>query len=282
MNLQKLVAAPIAISLTLGSFPLINSPAHAKTVDVPVPKAAVATAFNAAFSSTKVHLDNYGKKHGSSWHQDSSYILLPNGAERKFSIPEQKFSITKFRQWKHYINDMDTSSIQATIKDNRIQATAYFESQGEEIKGKCVKKRFKKWKECGLKKLERDLHLNNTILSISMRPISYYGSISYAKDVNVNFKTDIRIANRLCGTFKGICGWIEGKIKKDLTNNIENQFTKALQDDKVRCKVANSIKKSLSSRLGKYKRWKIVKISSKGNKFVLRLSNANVKKECKT
>ncbi len=270
MNFQKIIAAPIALGLTVGSFPLVNSPAHAKTVNIPIPKALVSTAFNAALSSTKVRLDNYGKKRGTTWHKDSSYILFPNGAKTSFPIPEYKYKVTKFRQLKYYIDDMNTSSIKSTINGSRIKTTLNFESQGEEIKAKCIRRRFGKWKECSLK-MERDIHLNNSRLSMSLTPVAYNGSISYKNPV-VNFKTDLRISSKLCQTFKGICKKIEGRIKNELTNSIEQKFTNGLNSSQVRAKVAKSVKNSLSSRLGKYKNWKIVSIKSKGNKFIVKLS----------
>lgn len=275
MNLQKFIAAPMTLVLALGSVPLLtlNSPAYAKTVDVPVPKAAVAIAFNTALSSTRIHVDNYGKKQGTSWLQNSSYILLPNGIKKGFPIPEYTYKITKRRKWKYYVNDMNTSSIQATINGSSILATARFENQGEELKGKCLKRRFRRWKQCGLKRIERDIHLNNAMLSVLMRPVSYQGSISYAKDLKVDFKTDVRISNKLCRVFKRVCGWIQGKIKRRLTNTIETQFARNLQNERVRARVATSIKNSLGNRLGKYKNWKIIGISSRGSNFILRLSN---------
>ncbi len=200
MKLQKLIAAPIALGLTIGSFPLVNSPAHAKTVRVPIPKSVVSTAFNAALSSTKIHLDNYGSKRGTTWHKDTSYILFPNGVKKSIPIPEYTFKVTKFRQLKYYIDDMNTSSIKSTINGSRIKTNLYFESQGEEVKAKCIRRRLKKWKECSLK-MERDIHLNNSILSMSLKPVAYKGSISYANPV-VDFKTDLRISSKLCQTLQ--------------------------------------------------------------------------------
>ncbi|MEL6461413.1 MAG: hypothetical protein AAFQ91_24805 [Cyanobacteria bacterium J06621_15] len=272
MKLQKLIAAPVTLGLTIASFPLLNSPAQAKTVEVPIPKAVVSTAFNAALSSTQIRLDNYGKKQGrTNWHKDSSYILLPNGAKTSFSIPEYRFNITKTRQLKYYIDDMNTSSIKSTISGSRIKTTLNFESKGEEIKAKCIRRRFKKWNECSLK-MERDIHLNNSTLSMSLTPVAYKGSISYANPA-VDFKTNLRISSKLCQSFKGICKNIEGRIKNELTNSIESSFANSLNKSKVRDKVASSVKKSLQSKLGKYKNWKIVSIKSKGNNFVVRLSN---------
>lgn len=271
MKFQKVIAAPVALGLTIASFPLLNSPAHAKSVKIPIPKSVVSTAFNTALSSTKIHLDNYWKKQGrTNWHKDTSYILFPNGAKQSFPIPEYRFNVTKYRQLKYYIDDMNTSSIKSTINGSRIQTTLYFESQGEEVKAKCIRRRFKKWNECSLK-MERDIHLNNSILSMSLRPVAYKGSISYA-NAAVDFKTDLRISSKLCQSFKGICKNIESRIKNELTNNIENKLANGLNNSDVRAKVASSVKKSLKSSLGKYKNWKIVSIKSKGNKYILKLS----------
>lgn len=272
MNIQKLIAAPVTLGLTIASFPLLNSPAQAKTVEIPIPKAVVSTAFNTALSSTKIRLDNYGKKQGrTSWHQNSSYILLPNGAKKPFSIPEYPFKVTKNRQLKYYIDDMNTTSIKSTINGSRIKTTLNFESQGEEIKAKCIRRRLKKWNECSLK-MERDIHLNNSVLSMSLQPVAYNGSISYANPA-VDFKTNLIISSKLCQTFKGLCKNIEGRIKNEVTSNIENKLASGLNNSKVRAKVASSVKNSLKGSLGKYKNWKIVSIKSKGNSFVVKLSN---------
>ncbi|MEL6462078.1 MAG: hypothetical protein AAFQ91_28220 [Cyanobacteria bacterium J06621_15] len=271
MNFQKLIATPIALGLTVGSFPVVNSVAHAKSIEVPIPKSVVSTAFNTALSSTKVRLDNYGRKRGTTWHQNSSFMLFPNGAKQAFPIDEYSYKITKYRRLKYYLNDMNTSSIQTHINGSRLKTTLNFESQGEEVKGKCVRRRFRKWKECSLK-MERDIHLNNSRISMSFVPVAYDGSISYRNPI-VDFKTDVRVPNRLCRTFKGICRKIEGRINNQLTKTVEQRFTNSLNNPKLKAKVAKSIKNSIRGRLGKYKNWKIVSIQSKGRNYVVRLSN---------
>jgi hypothetical protein len=205
-NWKTLVTAPVALLLTFSSVPLLASAARAKTVDIPVPKAAVATAFNAALSSTKIHLDSFGSKHGTSWHKDSSYVQLPNGAKKAFPISEYTFDITKYRKLRYYVDDVNTSSIQVAINGSQIEVTAQFESQGEEIKAKCIRRRLGKWNECSLD-MERDIHRNNSILSMSLTPVAYNGSISYANP-KVDFKTDLSIPNKLCQAFSGICSKI--------------------------------------------------------------------------
>lgn len=273
INCKTLVAAPVAIGLMLSSVASIGSAAPAKTVNIPVPKAAVAAAFNVALSSTKIHLDNFGPKDGTSWHKDSSYVQLPNGAEKAFPISEFTFDITKYRKLRYYVDDVNTSSIQATINGSSIEATAQFESQGEEIKAKCIRRRLGKWNECSLD-MERDIHLNNSVLSMSLTPVAYNGSISYANP-KVDFKTDLHIPNKLCQAFSGICSKIEGRIKGELTKTIEDRLTNGLNDQKVRDKVAEAVKKapSISKYIGP--KAKITKITSQGNNFVVTVELPN-------
>jgi hypothetical protein len=273
INCKTLLAAPVAIGLTLSSVPLIGSAAPAKTVDIAVPKAAVAAAFNVALSSTKIHLDNFGPKDGTSWHKDSSYVQLPNGAKEPFAIPEYTFDIIKFRKLRYYVDDVNTSSIQANINGSSIEATAQFESQGEEIKAKCIRRLFGKWGECSLD-MERDIHLNNSVLSMSLTPVAYKGSISYANP-KVDFKTDLSIPNKLCKAFSGICSKIEGKIKGELTKTIEDRLTNGLSDQKVRDKVAEAVKKAPSITNYIEPKAKITKITSQGNNFVVTVELPN-------
>jgi hypothetical protein len=272
-NWKTLVTAPVALLLTFSSVPLLASAARAKTVDIPVPKAAVATAFNAALSSTKIHLDSFGSKHGTSWHKDSSYVQLPNGAKKAFPISEYTFDITKYRKLRYYVDDVNTSSIQVAINGSQIEVTAQFESQGEEIKAKCIRRRLGKWNECSLD-MERDIHLNNSILSMSLTPVAYKGSISYANP-KVDFKTDLSIPNKLCQAFSGICSKIEGKIKKELTQTIEDRLTDGLNSPEVRAKVAEAVKKAPSISNHIDPKGKITKIVSQGNNFVVTVDLPN-------
>ncbi len=272
---MKLATQSIALT-TLLSVSLLPLAAQAKTetVDIPIPKAAISTAFNAAFSSTKLHLDNYGEKHGVSWHEDSSYILFPNGSKKQIPIAEHEYEITNGRKLKHYIDNMNTSSLQASIDGNRIQMTANFESQGEEIKGKCIRKKINgNWTECSLN-MERDIQLNNTMISVSLIPVAYKGSISFSNP-EADFKTDLQISSKLCQAFKGICGKIEKRIKNELTNTIETKLVQGLNNEDVKSKVAHSIKNapSVSKYLDEFKNWKVVKIESKGSNYIVTLSN---------
>jgi len=254
---------------------LAPSAALAETVDISVPKSVISAAFNVALSSTSVKLDNYGPKNGTSWHKDSSYVLLPGGSKKPFSIREQTFNVTKWRKLRHYIDDMRTSNIQASVNGDRIDVSVFFESQGEEVKGKCIRRRLGNWKECNLR-LERDIHLNNAQILVSLTPVAYDGTISFA-NAKASFKTDIKIANKLCKAFSGICGWIEGKIKNQLTSQIEGPFNSQLNSSKVRTAVANSIKNNAAYKAIIDPSWKVTKVASSGSNFIVTVTRPDAK-----
>lgn len=255
----------------------VRASSDVETVDIPIPKAVVVTAFNAAFASTKVHVHNMGSKHGSgsgiTWHNDASFVLLPNGQKVKFPVSEEVFKVTKWRKLKYYIDDLNTQSIQATVSGSQINTDLRFESQGEEVKARCIRRRLGKWKECTLD-MERDIQIDSAILGISLKPVAYNGSIAYAnvsKEQDVVFKYDLKIANRLCDTFKGICGSIEDKIKSKLTPAIKSTAATSLNQASVKAKVAAAVKNAAPFRALVDPSWKVTQVTSSGNNFIVRV-----------
>jgi len=242
---------------------------QAETVDIPVPKAAVVAAFNTALGGTKLHLDNYGSKQGTSWLSQSSYIILPDGSKKKFNISEQTTKVTNRRFWRHYINDFNTKNINVIANGNKLEMTAYFESQGEEIKGKCIKAKLisNKKVECKLK-MERDIHLNNSQIMISLKPIAYNGSISFS-NASATFKTDLKIPNKICQVFNGLCGKIENFIKFKIRSSVENTVKNELNKPGIKKAVANKVKSLLKNKIDP--KWKVIKISSNSNKYIVRV-----------
>jgi hypothetical protein len=233
---------------------------------ITIPKAAVVTAFNTALGSMQVLLHTLGKKQGTSWYDNRSHIRLPTGEKWPIPIPEYTLNIGRYRRHKYYLYQMRSSTIQATVVGNRIRVDVHFESQDEEIKVKCIRRLARKWGECTLD-MERDIHLNNAVLSISFVPVAYEGSISYA-DPKVTFRTDVRIANRLCQAFKGICGAIENMIKTKLTPRVESTARATFNSPKMKRHVANKLKTvpGLRPFLGGKK---VLKVESKGNNFIV-------------
>jgi hypothetical protein len=237
-----------------------------RAMKITIPKAAIVTAFNTALGSMSVLLQTLGKRKGTSWYNNISHIRLPTGAKWPIPVPEYTYNIGKFRKLKYYLDQMESATIQATAVGNRIRVDVRFESQGEEIKVKCIRRLFRKWGECSLD-MERDIHLDNALLSISFVPVAYEGSISYA-DPKVTFKTDVKIASRLCQAFKGICGAIQKTIKTKLTSKVVSATRATFNSPKMKRQVANKVKTvpGLRSYLGGKK---VLKVESKGNNFVV-------------
>ncbi len=272
--MKKLTLIPVA------ALALLGMQAQAATTTIKIPKAAVVSAFNTALQSTQVRLDNYGKRQGSSWLATQSYVLLPNGKKVVFKIPESVIKINKRRQWKHYVDDMRSQSIQASAPGSALVFDIRFESQGREIKGKCLRK----GKPCKLK-MNRDIELNNANLRVSAVPTALDGSISY-RSPKVKFAADLSIPNKLCKTFKKLCGKIENAIYKKAGPAVESRIRKALDRADIRKAVAKRVRQllggqianMLKGKLGGYvpKQWSITKVAVSGNAYVLTIKHPDV------
>jgi hypothetical protein len=259
----RTTACALALALVLP-----GTGVRAETADIKVPKAVVSTAFNAALASMKIKLDNYGAKQGTSWLDQQSYIVMPGGGTKKFPLPESEYEIgSKYRKLKHYIDDMTTTSLNAIVIGDRIVLTVQFESQGEEIKGKCVRKLFGNWDECSLD-IERDIHLDNSRIEMSFVPVPHKGSISIGSP-QASFKTDIKIASKLCQAFSGICGKIENRIKGEVTTAIETAALNQLKSASVRDAVATGVRNATSLKSLIDPTWTVKSVKSQGTDFVV-------------
>lgn len=250
----------------------LTGAAHAEKVDIPVPKAALVSAFNTALNGTRVHVHNYGPRNNWSWHQDQSYVLSPTGERKSFPVPEYAYKVTKAgRTLKYYVRDFDSSNISAFADGSKIGLTLQFESRGQEIAARCIRRAGpawnRHWTECSLN-IERDIHLNNARLDMAVMPVARNGSISYGSPT-VRFRADIKIANKLCNTFKGICGWIEGKIRSKMYPAIESAMLSTLNNNNLKNAVANKIKSAAG--MIKYidPAWKVTKVRSQGGNFLI-------------
>lgn len=263
MNRTSLITIA-SLAMALSSIPTFPSVIDAETVNISVPKAVLSTAFNAAFNSTKVRL-----------HKDESYIVLPNGQKKSIDAIDNPVYVYDFpginRNLEYSLNDVNTHSIQATVIENRIHADLHFENQGEEVKAKCVRKLFGKWGECSLD-MERDVHLDNTILSLSLVPAAYDGSIAFTSPT-VKFKTDVRISNKTCNTVlppvKQICEAIEGKIKGKMTPRVEKAVMNSFDTNGVKQKIADAVRNAPGIRSLIDPKWKVTKVTSQANNFIV-------------
>lgn len=285
---HRIVLTALTVALFTGALAagMVSTAAPAQAagetevVDIPVPKAIVAAAFDKALGTMTARVHNYGSKHGSgsgiTWHDDASHVLLPTGSKVEFPVPEYVFNVpgtNKTRKLKYYVNDLKTQSIDAGVAGSRIDIRVGFESAGEEVKVRCIRRLFGKWKECSLD-MERDIHLNNAGLDISLKPVAHKGSISFATVTagsDVVFDADIKIANKLCKAFKGVCGWIEDKIEGKLTPTIEKAVAAQLNKASVRDKVATGIRDSLADSGLVDPAWKVTSVTASGNNFIVRV-----------
>ncbi|MCP5104687.1 MAG: hypothetical protein GY950_14985 [bacterium] len=257
----------IGLTFFLGIFFMVvfnvNS-VYAETVKIKVPKALVVSAFNLALNGMEVKIDNYGSKSATSWLSQQSYVRLPDGSKKSFSIPEHTTSI-KIRKWRHYVEEFNTSSMNV-VADEGINLTLKlgFESQGEEVKGKCLRRKINgSWTEASVN-IERDFHLNNSLLDVRVTLTPHLGSISF-KNPKASFKTDVHIPNRLCKLFGSICSIIENKIYKGIRDGVENSIESALNKSSVRNSVANASKDKIKGLIDP--KWSITKIESAGSDY---------------
>lgn len=259
--------AGAALSLAL------TGAAHAEKIDIPVPKPVLVKALNAGLNGTRIHVHNYGPRNNWSWHLDQSYVLAPTGDKTAFPVPEFPYEVTKVdsRTLKYYVRDFDSSSITAFTSGDQIGIRVQFESAGEEIAARCVRRAGpawdRHWKECTLD-IERDIHLNNAQLGIAVTPVAYNGSISYGSPT-AKFSADIKIANKLCNTFKGICGWIEGKIRAKMYPAIEKAMLTTLNKKSLKDSVAKSIRGAADMIKYLDPSWKVTAIRSQGSNYVV-------------
>lgn len=255
------------VIMTLAGVVVLEAPALAETREIPIPEDLLAQALSSAIGASEIHLDNFGRRRGTSWLEDESYLELPDGTREEFSIPEYTFEVTRFRRIRYYVNDLNSSTIQASIDGSRIALEIGFESEGEEIQARCIVRRARRWRECSLD-IERDVHLNDSVLTVRVRPVAYNGSISFADPIAA-FETDVRIPNRLCRLFSGICEAIERTIDQKLTEKIQNEVESRLDRAPVKAAVAAAVREAPGVRDLLDPSWRVTQVESSGSNFIV-------------
>ncbi len=246
----------------------VSGMAAAETVTIPVPKSLITDTVNVALSGVKIKVDNYGSKKGTSWLSQQSYVQFPTGQKQSFDIPESKFNIVGKRHLKHYVNELNSSAIKVSAPGDKLTLTLNFESEGEEVKGKCVRKKLTGgYKECSLK-MERDIHVNKSKVEISVKPVVYKDSLSFASP-DAKFTANVSIPNKLCKLAKGICGKIENKIYGELKSKLESNIEQQLGKQKLKNMIANKVRSALSPFIKSD--WKIKNVSASGSKFLIKV-----------
>jgi len=142
-----------------------------------------------------------------------------------------------------------------------------FESTGEELKAKCIRRRFGKWKECTLD-IERDVHINDATISVRVTPVAYQNSISF-KNPTADFRFKVRVANKTCQALGKICDAIEKAIQGKVRKGVEEAVARKLGESTTGKAVADAVRKSMLVQSFLKPSWKVRKISSNGGGYVV-------------
>jgi hypothetical protein len=204
----------------------------------------IAALIETAFAGTQLHLNNYGSRHGDSWHKanDSFLRLGPalGGRELRFNIPEvvirAKVTLPLLPDPKYtaryYVNDFNLSGITARAQDGTFKISLNFESRGTELKGRCSA-------GCivGSDGTAPDFQINNAHLVVSLTPARHvtgglsYGSVSAAFHARVDAS--------------GIGEFFDGTVKREIKSRLEPAIVQALSTDDVRTRVAAALRATL-------------------------------------
>ena len=263
---RHLVTALISLCLAA-----VAGPTRGEVVEIPIPKAALVQALDSALDGSEILIDNFGSRDGSSWHDDTSYIRMPGQSKAEFSVPEYTYNLNRARKYRYYVDDLRLSGIEAAAAGSKIELTLRFESQGEEIKAKCLRWALFRWGwvECSFP-MDRDIHLDDTRLLVGVTPVALEGSISYA-DPSVKFETDLRIVTGLCDLpgIDNLCDHIGDRIEGELTTRIQDEVRSKLAERQLRATLAAKIRDTLESVGLLQPSWNVLSVTSSGANFIV-------------
>jgi hypothetical protein len=268
---------------------------HMEVKNAKISQATVANAFNTAIAGLELHLNNFGSKKGSgqgtNWLNDTSQIKLPGGATHSFSIPSPIASIMpKYgnrggRIYKLYVNDVNTKSVQATPSSGRIAVAVSFESDGPELRVKCIRRKVVNgnWVECSGANIDMD----DLVIAPALQPVVRKGSISFgdfgSEDVKLEY--DLGISGHWICNIHNLCNWIAGKVKDEVSKKLKNEVVKRLNTAQLKDRVADTVRDSQLIDLIRWQNgiadpeWELVDISPEGSDFVLRFERPAIIQE---
>jgi hypothetical protein len=216
-----------------GSKPIIK--------EISLPLQIFANEIQSTFQSTKMRLNNYGDKHGNTWYKgNDSYVELP----ASLKVPKQQFSFPAMNDYpfRYYMNDVNLSSVQVDVAQDRLAVEFNFESSGKELKGHCATLVL-----CPLGEdlTAPDVEINNMKVTVYLTPVARYGSISFSQ-VDVDFAADIQ-AQGGCdvAVISSVCDLLTGykqKIKDTAKSAIKNMIDR----NDVRNEIANKMRLPLA------------------------------------
>ncbi|KAB2851382.1 MAG: hypothetical protein F9K44_01770 [Hyphomicrobiaceae bacterium] len=212
----------VAASIVLGG------PAHAETTRVPM--ATIATTIQSVLRGTQVHLNNYGRRHGNSWHKpNDSFVRLSaalGGREARLTLPEVRGPAGR----RYYVNDFNLSSVDASASGSAISLVLQFESRGIELKGRCSGNI-----TCfgASDDAAPDFNINNARLLIPLVPVRHGGDLAYAT-VNATFSATV--------DGRGLGELIEGLVQRTIKREVEQAVEGQLNSADVRNRIASELR----------------------------------------
>ncbi|MFN3685807.1 hypothetical protein [Salinarimonas sp.] len=288
---HAILATVAAFALHWGSTP--SQAGQVETRHVLLPQSSLAQLFDAALGGTQLTLNNHGSQQGSGqaihWTNNTSFVAPPGGAPSFFDLPTPTVSIQTagigHRIYKIYVNDVNSASVQAQPDGSRIALALAFESEGPEIKIRCIRRKIinGRWEVCQ----SADVHLDDLVLRPRFAPAIRDGSISFAtlgaSDVGVEF--DLSLSGHWLCAIGNLCNRIAGEVKGRIADEIRSRVRERLNHDSLRDRVADTIREAPAFQflLGVNgvtgEGWSLTEIAVDGQNYRLRYERATAIQE---
>jgi hypothetical protein len=231
--------ATLGIAAALFAAGIAGAAAETRTV----PAILVAAAIGVNFEGLQVHLNNFGRRHGDSWHvAASSFVRLPAGLGGRtitFTIPELVIRARvhlplvpdpRFTA-RYYVSDFNTNLVRTEPFSGAIKITVRFESRGVELKGRCSAGCI-----AGSDSTAPDFQINNARVDVIFALAALDGCISYASPRG-EFHANVDAS--------GIGEFFDGQVKSTIKRMLEPAIASALNDLTIRRRVAAAVRPQL-------------------------------------
>lgn len=236
--------------------------------EVSLPATLISTLVNNAVQGSQLHLNNFGPKHGNSWHKpNDSYIRLSQplgGTEHRFNLPEKTVDLDcgtfcpDLGTGRFYVQDWNLQTVQVAWQRPQFKLSLLFESNGREIKG--FHTGSVSLGDNGLP----DANIDNARLDVLIKPVVLNGRLTY-QVVSTDFNANIQ-ATGACNVFGiDICKRFFD-YKGELTSQVESQVRSRLNDPALRDRIGTVIQPVLTQ----FGIGTVTKVSVNGDNLVIR------------
>ncbi len=254
--------------------------------------------FDSVFSTSDLRIDNYGSKKKSEWYRQQSRWVLPSGQTVRFDFPRKVLVLSTpvgLRYWHYYINELDLDRVQVKAAPGGMRVLLDFEQQGNEIKGKCTRRKIDGPDNCDYRG-KRDINLENVRLELFLRPAPVAGRLGYApiRPQDIGLQANFRMPKGLCrllaatsfltgDLYTGALGaqvisQVCDKLSKELADWMRDSLRDSLRQVLNRDPVRRAIAQAVSGQLGLGKDgWRVTGITDQGGQYRVQLSKGGGK-----